>query len=271
MTATRTDVRSTGRRQTGPVLRTVGQVAGLTGVTVRTLHHYDAVGLLVPSGRSAAGYRLYTEPDLERLQHVVVYRRLGFPLEGIARLLDAEGDERREHLLRQRDAVVHRLDEMQGLVAAIDRALERDMTDRPATTEDLEELFGDGYDEAYAAEAQERWGDTEAWAQSRERTSGYTRADWAEVKRETEGLEADLAAALAAGQPADGDVALALAERHRGQVERHYDCPPAMHRHLADMYLADERFTRHYDDRAPGLARWLHDAIHANADRLERG
>ena len=67
---------------------TVGQVADLLGVTVRTLHHYDGIGLVVPSERSRAGYRLYTTADLTRLQHVVVYRRLEFPLEQIATLLE---------------------------------------------------------------------------------------------------------------------------------------------------------------------------------------
>src|SRR6478672_13642418 len=90
---------------------TVGQVADLFGVTVRTLHHYDEIGLLVPSGRSRAGYRLYTDGDLERLQQVVVYRRLELPLDQIASLLD--GDEDPDvHLRRQRDAVMQRLDEL---------------------------------------------------------------------------------------------------------------------------------------------------------------
>src|ERR1700712_2910097 len=103
---------------------TVGQVAERFGVTVRTLHHYDEIGLLVPSRRSASGYRLYTDADVTRLQHVVVYRRLGFALEEIALLLDDPGVDVAAHLRRQRAAVTQRLDEMTDLVAAIDRALE---------------------------------------------------------------------------------------------------------------------------------------------------
>jgi DNA-binding transcriptional MerR regulator len=99
---------------------TVGQVAEQLGVTVRTLHHYDAIGLLVPSGRTSAGYRLYTVEDIERLQHVVVYRRLGFALEEIDLLLDDPSADVGEHLRRQREAVMSRLDEMRGLVTAID-------------------------------------------------------------------------------------------------------------------------------------------------------
>ena len=104
---------------------TVGQVADLFGVTVRTLHHYDEIGLLTPSERSRAGYRLYTDADLVRLQQIVVYRRLELPLEEIASLLDG-GEDAVTHLRRQREAVLTRLDELKELVGAIDRALERD-------------------------------------------------------------------------------------------------------------------------------------------------
>lgn len=250
---------------------TVGQVAETYGVTVRTLHHYDQIGLLSPSERSHAGYRLYTAEDLERLQHVVVYRRLGFSLEEVAELLaDVEargGEGAAEHLRRQRAAVMSRLDEMRDLVRAIDNALERTMTKKPATSEDLKEIFGEGYNEEYQAEAEQRWGDTPQWQQSRERQSSMTAEDWARIKAETETQERDLAGAVAAGEPSDGDVAAALAERHRASIEQHYDCPHAFQVKLAEMYLADPRFTQHYEDLQPGLAQWLHDAIVANAAR----
>ena len=129
---------------------TVGQVADELGVTVRTLHHYDEIGLLHPSERTPAGYRLYTEEDLERLQNIVVYRRLGFPLEEIGELLDTGGADLESHLRRQRAAVMSRLDELGELVTAIDRALEKEMSGLKLTKEEQQELFGDGYSEEYA-------------------------------------------------------------------------------------------------------------------------
>lgn len=242
---------------------TVGQVAETFGVTVRTLHHYDEVGLLHPSERTGAGYRLYTAGDLERLSTIVVYRRLGFSLEEIGELLD--GADVVEHLRRQRDLVTTRLAEMSDLVAAIDRRLEAEMDNKPATTEDLKELFGDGYNEEYQAEAQQRWGDTDKWAQSQERTKDMTPAQWAEVKAETEGFESDLGAAVRAGTPVDGDAAVALAERHRASIDRFYDCDHEFQVCLAQMYLSDPRFTAHYEDIEAGAAQWLHDAIVSNA------
>jgi DNA-binding transcriptional MerR regulator len=248
---------------------TVGQVAELFGVTVRTLHHYDEIGLLVPSERSRAGYRLYTDGDLARLQQVVVYRRLELPLEEIATLLDGEEDAV-DHLRRQRATVMSRLDEPRELVSAIDRALEREMNDQPATPEDLKELFGDGFEDEYQQEAQERWGETDAWKQSQSRTKRYTKADWAQVKAEMDAVNAAFVAALTSGEPATGKAAMDAAEQHRLHIhERFYDLDHAFHRGLADMYVADPRFTKTYEDIAPGLAAYVRDAIHANADRYQ--
>lgn len=246
---------------------TVGQVADVFGVTVRTLHHYDEIGLLVPSERSRAGYRLYTAADLTRLQQVVVYRRLELPLDEIASLLGGDEDAV-THLRRQREVVLTRLDELNGLVAAIDRALEREMSDQPATPEQLKELFGEGFTDEDQAEAQERWGDTDAWKQSAERTRRYTKADWAEVKAEMEAAHAAFVRAKQAGEPPTSVAAMDAAEQHRRHIhDRFYGLSHDFHRALADMYVADPRFTKTYEDLEEGLAQYVRDAIHANADR----
>ena len=120
----------------------------------------------------------------------------------------------------------------------------------------------------YADEARERWGDTEAYRQSQERTARYTERDWAEIKAESAALSERLAAALGEGVAADSPAAMDLAEEHRQQITRRfYDCGYDVHRGLGDMYVADARFTATYDAVRPGLARYLRDAIHANADR----
>lgn len=244
---------------------TVGQVAGRYGVTVRTLHHYDQVGLLVPSGRSAAGYRLYRHGDLERLAAIVVYRRLGFPLEEVRRIVD--GGDPIEHLRRQRAAISSRIDELRGLVGAIDRALESQMNDQPITSEDMAELFGEGYDEA-AAEAEQRWGHTDAWQESARRTAGYGKGDWEQIKAEADAIQADFLAAFTRGLPPASEGAMEVAERHRRHIDsRFYSCDYDAHRGLADLYVSDPRFVANYDDASgtPGLATYIHDAIHANA------
>jgi len=247
---------------------TVGQVAEQFGVTVRTLHHYDEIGLLVPSERTSAGYRLYDAADITRLQHVVVYRRLGFALEEIALLLDDRSADVGEHLRRQREAVMSRLDEMRDLVTAIDRALEKEMSGIRLTKEEQKELFGDGFSEDYAEEVEQRWGETAAWRQSQRRTSKYTKEDWVQIKAEMEAAGAAFVAAMDAGLPATSEEAMDAAEQSRRQIEKwFYDITPEFHRNLGDMYVADPRFTKTYEDIKPGMAKYVRDAIHANADR----
>ncbi|WP_153397075.1 MerR family transcriptional regulator [Ornithinicoccus halotolerans] len=256
---------------TEEVLLTVGQVSDRLGVTVRTLHHYDELGLVRPTERSRAGYRLYTREDLTRLQHVVVYRRLGMALDDIAALLEDEqqdADAVVRHLRRQRDAVTSRLEELHELVTAIDRALEREMTGVNLTPEEQRELFGEAFSEEYAQEAQERWGDTDAWRQSQDRTRRYTKADWEQIKAEGDRVNEAFVAAMAAGEPPTSEAAMDAAEAARAHIDRwFYDLTAEFHRHLGDLYVSDPRFTKTYEDIRPGMAQYVRDAIHANADR----
>lgn len=246
---------------------TVGEVADDYGITVRTLHHYDSIGLLEPSERSLAGYRLYTRADLARLARIVVYRRLEVPLEQIRELLDGDTDAV-EQLKRQREAVLARMDELASLASALEKEMTRVSTNQPATREEMQEIFGNGFSDEYRDEAAQRWGDTTAWKQSSARTTRYTKADWEQVKTEADAVNAAFVAALQAGLPADSVEAMDAAESHRRHIEsRFYDLDHTFHRNLGDMYVSDPRFTATYEQIAPGLAQYVRDAIHANAER----
>ncbi|MFT3898806.1 MAG: MerR family transcriptional regulator [Gordonia sp. (in: high G+C Gram-positive bacteria)] len=245
---------------------TVGETAELTGVSVRTLHHYDHIGLVVPSGRSWSGYRLYSDADVERLNRVLVYREVGLSLEQIATLLDDSGTDEVSQLEDQRKLLAERIDRLHRMVAALEELMATKKNGTRLTAAEQAEIFGDDWlGEEYAAEAQERWGETDAWRQSRARTSTMSKAQWQEVKDEQDALNAALVAALTAGTEPGTDEANALAERHRAAINRFYDCSHTMQVNLAQMYVADERFTKTYEDLAPGLAQWLHDTIVANA------
>ncbi|MGY2002724.1 MerR family transcriptional regulator [Blastococcus sp. SYSU DS1024] len=246
----------------------VGEVAALAGVTVRTLHHYDRIGLLSPSGRTAAGYRQYAPADLERLHQVLLYRELGFPLEEVATLLDDPSADPAEHLRRQHRLLRDRLDRTSAMVAAVEKEMEARAMGISLTPEERFEVFGDWLPEEYAAEAEEKWGGTDAWAQSQQRTRTMTKDDWLRVKAESDDVERRFAEALAAGVPADSAPAMDLAEEHRQQISRNfYDCPPEVHAGLGRMYVEDERFTAYYERIAPGLAQYVSAAVQANAAR----
>jgi DNA-binding transcriptional MerR regulator len=246
----------------------VGEVAALAGVTVRTLHHYDRIGLLSPSGRTAAGYRQYAPADLDRLHQVLLYRELGFPLEEVAALLDDPAADPAAHLRRQHALLRERLDRTQAMVAAVEKEMEAQQMGISLTPEERFELFGDGFSDEYQAEAEERWGDTEAWAQSQRRTSAYSKEDWVRIRDEADDIQRRFAAAMQSGAAADSDQAMDVAEEHRQHITRwFYDCPPAMHAGLGRMYVEDDRFTATYERTAPGLAQYVSTAVQANADR----
>jgi DNA-binding transcriptional MerR regulator len=246
----------------------VGEVAALAGVTVRTLHHYDRIGLLSPSGRTAAGYRRYSAADLDRLHQVLLYRELGFPLEEVATLLDDPSADPAEHLRRQHRLLRDRLDRTAAMVAAVEKEMEARQMGISLTPQERFEVFGDHDPEQYEAEVQERWGDTDAYRESSRRAAAYTKDDWVRVRAEGEDVEARMAAALQAGVAPDSPEAMDLAEEARQQISRaFYDCSPEMHAGLGRMYVEDERFTAHYERRAAGLAQWVSTAVQANAAR----
>jgi DNA-binding transcriptional MerR regulator len=246
----------------------VGEVAALAGVTVRALHHYDRIGLVSPSARSAAGYRQYAAADLDRLHQVLLYRELGFGLEEIATLLDDPDADPAAHLRRQHRLLRERIERTQAVVAAVEKEMEARAMGISLTPEERFEIFGDGFSEEYQAEAEERWGETEAWAQSQRRTAAYDKQDWLQIKAEADDVERRFAEAMRSGAAADSPRALDLAEEHRQHISRwFYDCPPAMHAGLGRMYVEDERFTAHYEQVAPGLARYVSTAVQANAAR----
>jgi DNA-binding transcriptional MerR regulator len=247
---------------------TVGDVARLAGVTVRALHHYDEIGLLSPGGRTASGHRRYDQADLQRLQQLLFYRELGFGLDQVAAMLDQPDADPIEQLTRQHALLEERAARLRAMADAVVRTIHARRTGINLTPEEMFAVFGDFDPTQYADEAEERWGDTEAYRQSTARTSTYTEDDWTRLQAEAAEVNDRFAAAMAAGLPADSAEAMEAAEAHRQQISRNfYDCGYDIHRGLAQMYVTDERFTKKYEDVAPGLAQYVHDAVLANAAR----
>ncbi len=246
----------------------VGDVARLAGVTVRTLHHYDEIGLLSPSGRSPAGYRRYAEADLERLHQILTYRELGFSLEQIAQILADPGTDLMDHLRRQHRLLRERLERLKKIIDTIEVMMEARQVGVRLTPQERFEVFGDSDPAQYEDEARRRWGDTEAYRESQRRAARYSKEDWQRIKAETGDLYQRIAAAMRDGKPADSPEVMDLAEEHRRQISRwFYDCGYDMHRGLAEMYVTDHRFTENIDRNGEGLAVYLREAILANAAR----
>ncbi|MGH2873600.1 MAG: MerR family transcriptional regulator [Solirubrobacteraceae bacterium] len=247
---------------------TVGEVARMAGVTVRTLHHYDEIGLLSPSERTEAGYRLYSPADLERLRRILFYRELDFGLERIAEILAEPATATDDHLRRQHALLRERRARTEALLQAIERELEARQMGISLTPAEQLEIFGTDRLGEYQQEAERRWGQTDAFKESARRAAAYTKQDWVAIKAEADGSTAGFAAAMRAGEPADGERAMELAEAHRRHICRWFhECGHRAHRGLAELYVSDPRYAKTYDEIDPGLAHYVHDAIMANAAR----
>jgi len=255
---------------TGPG-HTVGDVARMAGVSVRTLHHYDDIGLLHPTARSEAGYRLYARDDLDRLHAILAYRELGFDLGAIGGMLDGDADPI-VHLERQLASLEQRAQRLEAQRAHLTKVLEAHNMGINLDPRTMLEVFGDHDPSQHADEAKEHWGETDAYRESQRRASGYRKEDWLRMRDEVTAIEQRLAEAMADGVPADDPRAMDAAEAHRDHVRRwFYDCSHGMHVGLAEMYVADPRFTAYYEERAEGLAAYVAAAIRANAARAGHG
>ena len=247
---------------------TVSDVARMAHVSVRALHHYDDIGLLTPARRSPAGYRLYEEADLRRLHEILLFRQLGLRLDAIQRLLDAPDAERASALRQHRGRLDERLRQAQSAIRAVDATI--DALER-GTTMDRERVFegfGDFDHAQYAEEAEQRWGDTDAFRESQKRAKKYSKEDWARIKEEGEAVMAAFAELLGAGREPTDPAARAAAERHRQHITRwFYPCDYTMHAGLADMFTADSRFGEYFEKRGEGLTSFVAAAIRANAER----
>jgi len=245
---------------------TVGEVARLAGLTVRTLHHYDEIGLVVPAARTEAGYRLYGRAEVERLQEVLLFRELGFGLVEIKEIVTRADYDRIAALLRQRGLLEARAERLLTMIDSVDTVIESERQGMTMDNESMLEVFGDFDPAEHEAEARERWGDNDAYQESARRTAAYTKQNWEQIGRENEEINDALIALMDAGAPAGSAEAMAVAERHRAHISKwFYECTPEIHAGLGRMYVADPRFTENIDQASPGLARYLSDAIAAKS------
>lgn len=251
---------------------TVKEVAAMSGLTPRTLRHYDAVGLLRPSARSPAGYRLYAEGELLRLQQILLYRELELPLADIARILDAPGFDARRELEAHKERLARRAERLLTLMDTVDRtvaALDAAAPDSASSSggrEDWSWLY-EGFDRATAArreeEAAARWGGGQAYAESRRRLKALGEEGFRALRARGEGLEAEFAALYRGGAPAAGEEALNLAGRWAAYINEYYAAGPDLVAGLGRLYAEHPEFRERYEAMAPGLPDWIRDALAA--------
>ncbi|MEU5973923.1 MerR family transcriptional regulator [Streptomyces sp. NPDC047315] len=244
---------------------TVGQVSTRVGVTVRALHHWDEIGLAVPSLRTGAGYRLYTAGDLERLHRIAVYRELGLGLDRIQAVLDDSAADVPGALRAQRAQVTERIDRLRQLGAGLDRMIDAHERGLLLTVEQQSAIFGPGWNPDWPAEARRRYGDTAQWQQYAERSAGRDPAEWQAVADEVAEVDRALADAMAAGVEPGSAEANRLVERHREVFSAYFPLSRQMQVCLGRRYEAEPEYAAHYDGMRVGLAGWFRRSVDASA------
>lgn len=240
--------------------RTVSETAQLFGLTVRTLHYWDEIHLLCPRVRSSENARLYTAQDIEKIQHIVIYRAAGFTLKDIKHLLDDPTADLFSHLERQRAELLKKQNSINTMLTALDR-LAANLHGGTMNTDHIDPAWG----RQYEAEAQERWGGTDDWGLSQEVRKAMTPSDQEAYAQKTRELENRLAQAVRQKVEPSSSEAQELAEEHRLLLSHWFPVTHSKHVLIARSYTADPRFADHYDGQEPGLTDWLVSAITANA------
>lgn len=246
---------------------TVGEVASLVGISVRTLHHWDSVDLVQPRGRTAGGYRAYSANDVERVHRVLVYQELGFSLTKIASLLDDPAVDETAQLRQQRMLLEERIGRLEQMAGAIDQVLASRAAGATLTAQQQAEIFGRGWREDWGEEARQRWGASDEWAQFERNAVVLSEGDRKRMQENGEALYLELGDAKRSGVVPGSDSANRLAEQHRAMVGQLFDCTHSRQVCLGRHYVGDERFSAFLDEVEPGLSEWLAEAINANARR----
>ena len=232
----------------------IKEFAEFTGVSVRTLHYYDEIGLLRPARvDKITGYRFYDEESLLRMQEILFYRELDFPLKSIGKILSSPTYHKAKALQEQKRLLILKKERLERLISAIDDA---------AKGENVMKAFDNSEFETYKSEAQERWGNTDAYKEHAEKTKSYGKDQWNSLAADMDRIFGEFALCMKNGDAPDGESAQSLVKKLQSHItENYYHCTKEILAGLGQMYVADERFRKNIDKHADGTAAYASEAI----------
>lgn len=252
---------------------TVKQLARLSGVSVRTLHHYDEIGLLKPAFTGENRYRYYGRGELLRLQDILFHRELGVPLQEIGRLLDLQGPDRAAVLSEHREWLDQRIERSRQLLRTIDRTIAELNGEGTMDDNDIYKGFAPEKQGEYEDWLVEKYGDTmrQGIEASKARWAGKSEGDMRAALSKGEEAEAELAERFHAGIAPEAIELEPMFDRHRQWVSGMWgrECAREGYGGMADLYLAHPDFRTHFDKRGEGFTDWLTTAMKAYAARPE--
>lgn len=236
-------------------MRTVKQVSELTGVSVRTLHHYDRIGLLKPTKVTEAGYRLYDDAALGRLQNILLFRELHFPLKDIKAILDSPGYDPSEAIAQQLKLLEMQYQHLGELIS-----FAREIQKNGGTIMNFD-VFDQSEINQYKAEARSKWGNTEAYLEYEQRAAAKNSHNDVKTANELMTIFAEIGA-LRQLRPGDQAVQAKIAALQQFITDNYYTCTNEILVGLGEMYVCDERFKRNIDHAGgDGTADFVRQAI----------
>ena len=232
----------------------IKEFAGFTGVSVRTLHYYDEIGLLTPAfvDRST-GYRFYDENSLLRMQEILFYRELDFSLKSIGEILSSPNYDKNKALKEQKHLLTLKKERLERLISASDGAVKG---------ENVMKAFDNSEFEKHKDEAKEKWGKTDAYKEHAERTKNYSKQKWNDLAEEMDHIMAEFAVCIRKVKAPDSAEVQNLVKMLQDHIsENYYLCTNQILAGLGQMYVADERFKSNIDKHADGTAEFICEAI----------
>lgn len=247
----------------------IKEVADMVGVSVRMLHHYDKIGLIKPEAVSPAGYRLYIDKDLERLQQVLFFKELEFSLQEIKDIIYSPNFDRKDALKTQEKLLIKKKERLEEIIEIVKKTLESINGGMKMDKTEMFKAFDmSGIEKEqvkYSEEIKQKYGNTDAYREAEEKTSKYTKEDWDAMQVEGDKLLNNISSLMDNG-PEDPAVQKAVGKLRQHITDRLYNCTSVIFRGIGDMYLYDKRISENKE----GIAKFLKDAINIYCDNLEK-
>ena len=236
----------------------IKEFAKLCGVSVRTLHYYDEIGLLKPAFVDEQNsYRFYDEKSLMRIQEILFFKELDFPLKSISEILSSPDYDKQKALKEQRKLLILKKQRLERIIDALDNAQKGKIT--------MNAFDNNDYDTArkqYEAETKERYGKTDAYKEHEQKTASYSKDKWQQVNDGLNAVLAQFAECLQNGQTPDSDEAQSIVKNLQNYItENFYTCTNEILKGLGQMYVADERFKENIDKHFEGTAQFISKSI----------
>lgn len=243
---------------------TVQKLGQLAGISTRTLRYYDEIGLLKPTRINSSGYRIYGSDEVDRLQQILFYRELGVNLDSIKEIITSSTFDEATALKEHRNKLLEKREQLDMLITNVDKSIQ--LRERSITMADQEKFEGfkqenvDNNEDKYGKEIRGLYGDNTV-DKSNAKVKGMSQKQYTEVTNLEQQVLDNLKAAMETGDPA-GELAQKTADLHRQWISYYWDqYSKEAHAGLAEMYVADERFSAYYDKIQPGASVFLRDAI----------